>query len=383
MIKRFIIAIFLLTLLSGGLVGFNLYREKAMEGFYSTMKRPPVPVSSKAVEAVSWKPVIEAFGTMSAARGIELSTHTAGLVRSIGFKANDRLTEGQLVVQIDDTVEQADLGAAEAAVTRDKQALERSKTLSERGVSSPAALQDAQAALAVSTSQLAHLQAIVQQKAVLAPFAGVIGIPRIEVGQFVAAGATIASLQDLDNMRIDFTVREQDFDVLAIGQPVTAGVEGEDVRYDGKITGIDPRVDPASRLVSVRATIDMKGKALHPGGFARVQVILPEEPGVLAIPQTALVTSLYGDFVYRVAAPKAADAASASADNTLTAQQVFVTTGRRDGGLVEIVKGLEAGDMIVSAGQNRLSNGAVVTVDNKVDPSAPSVSATALPGAAK
>jgi membrane fusion protein, multidrug efflux system len=382
MIKRFVIAILLLTLLSGGLVGFNLYREKAMEGYYSTMKRPPVPVSAQAVEAISWKPVIEAFGTMSAARGIELSTQTAGLVRSIGFTANDRLAEGQLVVQIDDTVEQADLGAAQAAVTRDQRAMERSKTLSERGVSSAATLQDAEAALAVSTSQLAHLQAIVQQKAVFAPFAGVVGIPRIEVGQFVAAGAAVASLQDLDSMRVDFTVREQDFDLLAIGQPVTAGIEGESITYDGHIAGIDPRVDPASRLVSVRATIDMTAQALHPGGFARIEVALPEEPGILAIPQTALVTSLYGDFVYRVAKPKA-DAASGSADSTLVAQQVFVTTGRRSGGLVEIVKGLDAGDMIVSAGQNRLSNGAVVTVTAKTDPSAPSASATALPGAVK
>lgn len=389
MIKRMLIAIILLGVICGGLVGFNLFRQKAITDFFATMQRPAVTVSAREVDIVTWQPVIEAFGTVAAAQGVDLAAQTAGVVEKILFAANDRIEEGQLLVQIEDAVEQADLIAARAAVERDRQALERVQTLSARGVSSSANLETAESALATSRSQLQRLEAVLEQKAVEAPFAGVIGIPRIDVGQYVTAGTAIATLQNLERMRVDFTVREQDLARIEIDQPVRSGVGADGLTFKGRITGIEPKVDPASRLVTVRAEIDNADGELRPGQFARVEVVLPEEKGILAVPQTALISSLYGDYVYVVSRqePEKPDADGTNEPLTssvtgearaqgadkqelpLIARQVFVKAGRRSGGIVEIVDGLEAGQQVVTAGQNKLSNGARVIIDNSADPS--------------
>ena len=387
MIKRMVIAIVLLGVICGGLVGFNVFRQQAIEDFFATMQQPALTVSATEVDVIEWQPVIEAFGTVGAAQGVDLAVQTAGVVKEILFKANDRVEEGQLLVQIEDAVEQADLISARAAVERDRQALERVKTLSERGVSSSANLETAESDLAASTSQLERLEAVLEQKSIEAPFAGVMGIPRLDVGQYVSAGATVATLQNLDRMRVDFTVREQDLARIEVGQPVRSGAAANELTFEGHITGIEPKVDPASRLVSVRAEIENADGALRPGQFARVEVVLPEEDGILAVPQTAVISSLYGDFVYVVSRQKPEDedgqveeplvtssvtggaqAQEAAGDEPpLVARQVFVQTGRRAGGIVEIVDGLEAGQQVVTAGQNKLSNGARVVIDNTVD----------------
>jgi membrane fusion protein, multidrug efflux system len=389
MIKRMVIAIVLLGVICGGLVGFNVFRQQAIEDFFATMQQPALTVSATEVDVIKWQPVIEAFGTVGAAQGVDLAVQTAGVVDEILFAANDRIRKGQLLVQIEDAVEQADLISARAAVERDRQALERVKTLSERGVSSSANLETAESDLAASTSQLARLEAVLEQKSIEAPFAGVVGIPRLEVGQYVSAGDTVATLQNLDRMRVDFTVREQDLARIDIGQPVRSGVAADEITFEGRITGIEPKVDPASRLVSVRAEIENAEGVLRPGQFARVEVVLPEEDGILAVPQTAVISSLYGDFVYVVSRQEAEDAGGngdeplftssvtggaqaqevADDEPPLVARQAFVQTGRSAGGIIEIVSGLEAGQQVVTAGQNKLSNGARVVIDNTVDPS--------------
>jgi membrane fusion protein (multidrug efflux system) len=170
---------------------------------------------------------------------------------------------------------------------------------------------------------------------------------------------------------------------------VRLGVSAADMPFSGSIIGIEPKVDPVSRLVSIRAEVVKPEGRLSPGQFVQVRVQLPEEDGVLALPQTAVVTSLYGDYVFvvRPAEDKAGEAEAAqpaqdgaapaaeapaenqeSAEPALVVDQVFVTTGRRSQGLVEVLKGIEPGDQVVTAGQNRLSNGAPVKVDNTVNP---------------
>src|SRR5690606_30386627 len=131
MLKRFIIAIILLILVGGGLVGFNLFRAKAIQDFFANMELPTMTVSATTVEPMTWTPTIDAVGTISAARGIDVAVETAGIVRELNFAANDRISEGQLLVQIEDRVERADLAAAEAQLASDRQTLERTRTLRE------------------------------------------------------------------------------------------------------------------------------------------------------------------------------------------------------------------------------------------------------------
>ncbi|MCV0393733.1 MAG: efflux RND transporter periplasmic adaptor subunit [Rhizobiaceae bacterium] len=389
MIKRLLIAIVLLAVLVGGIVGFNMFRDRAIEQFFANMPVAATTVSTVTAEPSEWTPQIGAIGTVGAARGVDLTVETAGVVQEIGFEANDKVERGALLVQLDDAQQRADLEAQRAQAELDRQNLERALELQRRAVGSTTSVEQTQAAAAASAAQVAKLEAVLDQKELKAPFAGTLGIPRVDVGQYVTPGTTIATLQDLDTMRADFSVPEQELGQIEIGQPVRFGVSDAEFPFEGSIIGIEPKVDPVTRLVLVRARIDNPDGRLSPGQFVQVRVILPREEGVVALPQTAVVSSLYGDYVYVVRpagesgpdeAASAEDAgegepggdASASTGEadapSLVARQVFVKIGRRSGGLIEITEGVSAGDRVITAGQNRLNNNAPVTIDNSVQP---------------
>ncbi|MER9615106.1 efflux RND transporter periplasmic adaptor subunit [Mesorhizobium sp. M0207] len=416
-IKRFIIAFILLVLVCGGIVGFNLFRDNAIKQFFASMKPPAATVSTVIVKPMSWTPGIEAIGTVSAVRGVDLTVETAGIVKDILFHANQKVAANAVLLQLDDEVERADLVASKAQATSDQTTLMRALELQKRGVGTDATLDTAQAAASVSAAQVNKLQAVLDQKQLTAPFKGTVGIPKIDLGQYLTPGTAVVTLQDMDTMRVDFTVPEQQLPQLKIGQTVRLGVGGGDMPFTGSIRGIDPKIDPTSRLVTVRAEVGNPEGKLTPGQFVQVRVELPEENDVLALPQTALTSSLYGDFVFVVrpaksaeangAAPEAkpeekpaADAAKPAAEAPaakpdekpaatpakpaeeakpaaekqkpqLVLAQVFVKPGRRNAGLVEILEGIAPGDEVVTAGQNRLSNGMSVAVDNTIDPSKP------------
>ncbi|MCO5084631.1 MAG: efflux RND transporter periplasmic adaptor subunit [Rhizobiaceae bacterium] len=380
MIKRFIIAFVLLAVVVGGIVGFNMFRDKAIQDFFASMPVPQVTVSTVKIEPAAWTPGIETIGTVGAARGVDLTVETTGIVKDIFFDANQRVQDNEVLVQLDDAVQRADLEAGQTQARLDKQALDRAVELQKRGVGSEVTTDSARAASETSAAQVSKLQAVLDQKQLRAPYAGTMGIPRIELGQFVQPGTVVATLQDLDTMRADFAVPEQQLALLKIGQPVSFGVSADDRPFKGTIRGIEPKVDPSSRLVSVRAEITNPDGKLSPGQFVQVRVELPKEDDVIAIPDTALVNSLYGDFVF-VVKPAAAPAAtgntpSAEQAPALSVSQVFVTTGRRNDGTVEITRGVAAGDEVVTAGQNRLSNNTPVRVDNTVTPQTPTKTAS-------
>ncbi|TJV40823.1 MAG: efflux RND transporter periplasmic adaptor subunit [Mesorhizobium sp.] len=419
-----------LVIVVGGIVGFNFLRDNGIKQYFATMKPPAATVSTTIVKPSSWTPGVEAIGTVRAVRGVDLTVETAGIVKEIPFHANEKVAANAVLLQLDDAVERADLDAQKAQAALDQVSLNRALELTKRGVGSDSTLDSARAAASASASQVTRLQAVLEQKQLTAPFAGTVGIPKIDLGQYLSPGTSVVTLQDLDTMRADFTVPEQELPLLKIGQTVRLGLGGDDKPFAGAIRGIDPKIDPSSRLVNIRAEVANPDGKLTPGQFVQVRVELPEEQNVLILPQTALTTSLYGDYVFVVqpakpAAPakpeekpaaatdKAADAKPADAkpadamkpatDATkpaaeaakpaadaakpadqpatdaakpaaegdkpaLVLSQVFVKPGRRNQGMVEIVEGLKAGDEVVTAGQNRLFNGMSVNVDNTIDP---------------
>ncbi|WP_415182021.1 efflux RND transporter periplasmic adaptor subunit [Phaeovulum sp.] len=361
MIKRIIIAIVVLGLIGGGIVGFNLFRAKMIAQFFAGMTPAPLVVSVTEVQPITWTPGIETIGTARAAQGVDLSVEASGVVREIAFTANDRVKKGDVLVQIDDRTERADLAAAEAAMQLAETELKRARELSTRGVSTSNALDVAEAQAVSARSTVAKLKALLATKSLTAPFAGVVGIPQIEAGQFVATGTVYATLQDRDNMRVDFTLTEQQLGLVSTGQALSVRSEVGDLSATGHISGIEPKIDPNSRLVTVRAVVDNAGTGITPGQFLRVRVDLPDEDGVIALPQTVVTSNLYGDSVYVVRPGKAEG-------DPERAEQVFVKLGRRTGAMVEITEGLAAGDKVVNAGQNKLSAGAAVTIDNSVAP---------------
>jgi membrane fusion protein (multidrug efflux system) len=255
-IKRFIIAFVLLVLIGGGIVGFNIFRDNAIKQYFATMKPPAATVSTTVIKPVSWTPGVEAIGTVSAVRGVDLTVETAGVVKKILFSANQKVEAGAVLVQLDDAVQRADLEAQKAQAALDQTALKRAMELQKRGVGSDVTLDNARASASASASQVNKLQAVLDQKQLRAPFSGTAGIPRIDLGQYLAPGAVVVTLQDLDTMRVDFSVPEQQLPLLKIGQTVRVGIGNGEMPFAGAIRGINPKIDPASRLVAVRAEVD-------------------------------------------------------------------------------------------------------------------------------
>ncbi|WP_137930735.1 efflux RND transporter periplasmic adaptor subunit [Mesorhizobium comanense] len=418
-LRIFIILVVLLVLavVVGGIVWFNYFRDGMIKQYFATMKPPAATVSTTIAKPSNWTPGVEAIGTVRAVRGVDLTVEVSGIVKEIPFHANEKVASNAVLLQLDDAVERADLEAQKAQAALDQVSLTRAIELTKRGVGSDSTLDSARAAASASASQVTRLQAVLDQKQLTAPFAGTVGIPKIDLGQYLSPGTSVVTLQDLDTMRVDFSVPEQQLPLLKIGQTVRLGLGGGggggDMPFAGAIRGIDPKIDPSSRLVNIRAEVANPDGKLTPGQFVQVRVELPEEQNVLSLPQTALTTSLYGDYIFVVqpakpaeaapaqvekpadakpadakpadakpADPKAADAAKPAADAkpadaakpaeaekpALVLSQVFVKPGRRNQGMVEIVEGLKAGEEVVTAGQNRLFNGMSVNVDNTIDP---------------
>ncbi|MBZ9991438.1 efflux RND transporter periplasmic adaptor subunit [Mesorhizobium sp. BH1-1-5] len=411
--KRFFIIagfLLLLALVCVGIVGFNFMRDAGIKQYFATMKPPAATVSTVTVKPSEWTPGIEAIGTVNAVRGVDLTVETSGIVKDILFHANQKVAADAVLLQLDDAVEKADLVAQKAQAASDQAALTRAIELQRRGVGTDATLDAARAAADASAAQVNKMQAVLDQKQLSAPFGGTVGIPKIDVGQYLAPGNSVVTIQDLDTMRVDFTVPEQQLPLLKIGQTVKLGTSLADMSFAGSIRGIDPKIDPASRLVSIRGEVANPEGKLTPGQFVQIRVELPQENNVISVPQTAVTTSLYGDYVFVVepaksaegvapapakpdeqkadaakpadgaakpadakpadkAAGDAAKPAEAAQQPALTISQVFVKLGRRNNGMVEIAEGLKDGDQVVTAGQNRLFNGMSVAVDNTIDPS--------------
>lgn len=357
--KRQIIILAVVAVAAVVLVGFNIFRQSMIESYFASAERPPVTVSARTAEPVVWRPGLQAVGTAKAAQGVNVAVEVGGIVDAILFRSNEQAEAGQVLVRIDDDIEQAEMIAVRANIKLYETELERTGALRSKGFSTQASYDDARAQLEVARSQLARLEAVTQQKSIRAPFSGVLGIVRVDHGQYVQPGTVVVTLQDLDHMRVDFTVPEQSVHLLSLGQPVEIRLETLPDSFSGRITGIDPKVDPQTRLISIRAEVANPERRILPGQFVRVRVELPPEKGVLALPQTAVVASLYGDYVYVVEGREE--------DDQLQIRQAFVDVGRRDNGLVEITGGIDAGMMVVDAGQNRLQNRARVIIDNTVD----------------
>ncbi|EEY04656.1 efflux transporter [Brucella neotomae 5K33] len=375
MIKRLILAIIFLVVVVGGLIGFNLFRSKMIKDFFANMQQPAQTVSTVTVEPGVWQPGVEAIGTASALNGVDLTVQLDGVVQKINFKANQDVKQGDILLQMEDSIQRADLAAAEAEAVLAQQNLKRADTLRTRGVGAVSNVDTTASAANAAVALVEKMRATLAQKSVKAPFSGVIGIPKVDIGQYLTPGTVIATLQNTDIMRIDFMVPEQLLATIKLGQTVKVGSNADTLDFTGKIVGIDPKIDPTTRLVSVRAEVDNPDHKLTPGQFVQVRVELPEESNVIALPQTSIVSSLYGDYVYVVRpeqkqeSAKASEAAKVQEGQKQVAQQVFIKLGRRSAGNVEVTSGLKPGDIIITAGQNRLSSGVPVKIDNTVNPS--------------
>jgi len=368
---RGIILVAIVGVVCALLIFYHFFMQGLISSMMASQPRPAIGVSAITVAAVTWKPGIDAIGTAKAGMGADLSVETPGVVKAIAFVANQKATAGQLLVQIDDTVEQADLISAEANIKLAQSDIDRISALVRRGASPQATLDDAINKGETSRADYAKLKAVLEQKAIEAPFGGVLGVPRVVVGQYVSVGTVVVTLQDIDRILVDFTVPEQSASLLSKGQKVQFGVTSDELEFSGNVTGFDPKVDPQTRLISAQAIVDAPVGRILPGQFLRLRVALPEEKDVVSVPETVVIPSLYGDYVFKVVTEQPVEGVPEGTQPHQVVKQAFVKIGRRDGIHIEIAEGLSAGDVVVVSGQNRIQNGAAITIEDDVVPTKP------------
>src|SRR5690606_19709191 len=256
---------------------------------------------------------------------------------------------------------------------------ERWRALGADRLVSEAEVEERATQAATARAQAESQRALVAQKRIRAPFDGVLGIRRVDLGQYVAPGEPIVSLQSLDPIYLDFTLPEQELGNVREGQAVRARVDSLGGReFEGTVTAIEPAVDPNTRNFKVQATLENPEHLLRPGSFARVEFEVGQEQEVVVIPQTAVAFNPYGNVVY-VVMPAEGEGAAEGANagdaqdgeaTSLIARQRFVTTGRTRGDMIAVTRGLEPGETVVNGGLLRLRNDAAVVVNNEVQPTA-------------
>lgn len=362
MTKRFIIAGLLLALVFGGLAGFNLFRDAAIRQAFAPKEPPPATVSTARATLDPWQRHIDAVGSLLAIQSVGVAPQVGGKVTEILFEPGQRVNQGDMLVKIDDAVERADLARLEAARNMAKLTLDRAQQLAEKQFAAQATLDQARATLQQNEAEIARVKALIGYKAVRAPFAGVLGVRLVNLGQYVEPGTKLVGLQKLDSLYANLILPEQKLAQTRVGQPVTVKVDAfKDQEFKGRITTIDPQLDQASRTVLVQATIDNAETLLKPGMFVNAVISLEQTDRIVTVPKAAVDFSLYGDSVFVVAT-----ATDAAGKTLRRAQRRPVTLGEQAGDRIGVLKGLDAGDEVVTAGQLKLQNDAPVLVDNSI-----------------
>ena len=365
MIKKVFLTLVGLLLLVGALAGAKVFQFKTMFAAGASMVPPPETVTATEVRPDTWQPVLSAVGSVAAAQGVMLSAEEAGTVRHIAFESGATVKTGDLLLQLDTSVEQAQLRSAAAAADLARANLARARDLRAKNMVSQADLETAEAQTKQADAQQDNIRAVIGKKTLRAPFAGRTGIRQVNLGQFVNTGDPIVTLQAVDPVHVDFFLPQQRLAQLRVGMTVRVTTDAfPDQRFEGKLTVINPEVDTATRNVRLQATLDNPQGWLRPGMFVNVAAALPLLEKVLMIPATAVLYAPYGDSVFIIEEKK--DEKTGVVGKVLN--QKFVHLGKTRGDFVVVTSGLEAGQTIVTTGVFKLRNGMAVVINNQLAP---------------
>ncbi|PRA63899.1 efflux transporter periplasmic adaptor subunit [Pseudomonas sp. MYb187] len=354
--------VLLLVLVLGGYKAFSIYQQIQM---FSAPK-PPISVAAAESSERMWQNRLPAVGSLTALQGVDLSLEIAGTVKTLQFESGQQVRKGQPLLQLDSDVETALLGTALADLGLAQVDFNRGSQLVGSQAISRGEYDRLNAQYKRSKAVVDQLKASLAKKSINAPFSGTIGIRQVDVGDYLASGTVIATLQDLSSLYVDFFVAEQAVPTLSIGQQVLVSVAAYPHQtFPGTISAINPKVEDSTRNVQVRATLANPEGKLLPGMFSSLQVLLPDPGPQIVVPESAVTYTLYGNSVY-VAMPKKNEDGqpqkNADGQPELIAERRFVDTGERRDGLVVISKGLKAGEQVVTAGQLKLTQGASITI---------------------
>ncbi|MFA6287962.1 MAG: efflux RND transporter periplasmic adaptor subunit [Opitutaceae bacterium] len=363
MLKRFIIALVGFIVIVALLGGVKVAQIKTASSQPHTM--PPSSVTTVEAREETWAPSLSVIATLAPVQGVMLGTDADGIISKISVENGAVVKAGDVLLTFDTTVEASQLAAAESKLALARLDLKRSTELLSKNTISQAELDQATAQLNQTEADAGALRAQLEKKIVRAPFDGRVGIRLVNVGQFVSRGSPLLPLQKLNPMYVDFNIPQRQLPSLVVGQEVNVKVDAfGDRGFPGKITAINPQVDPSSRNVSAQALIENPGEVLRAGMFAHVEVLLPAAAPSIILPATAIAYASYGNSVFIIEKMKGRDGTE-----YLGARQQFVKLGVTRGDQIAILEGVKPGEQVATAGVFKLRNGLPVQVNNSVLPS--------------
>jgi len=361
-----IIMLILAGVIVGGVVAFQGFKNTMIGKAIKGQANPPQTVSTTVAQTSTWQPTVEALGSFSASQQAALSAEVSGQVTVIHFDSGQKVRAGQTLVELNPAPLKAQLAQFEAAAALAATTLKRDEAQLAVQAISQSVVDTDKATLKSAQAQVAAQKALIAQKTISAPFPGQLGIRQVNLGQYLAPGTAVVTLQKLDPMEVDFTVPQSQIDLVRVGmkaQIETSAVPGQ--TFHGIVTAIEPQIDTATRNLKVRARVPNPRDTLLPGAFATVRIGQGEPAQYVTLPNAAITYNPYGATVFIVTD----HGKGANGKSGLTVEQRFITTGPTRGDQVAILKGLKAGETVVTAGQLKLRNGSPVTVNNSVQPS--------------
>ena len=356
---RYTVMLLLVALVAAGLVGFQRFKAGILKQVVQTIRSEIPTVATGQATTQMWQATQTAVGSARASNGADLAVEIGGVVDRIDFESGQTVQAGAELLRLrpnDDDAKLAQLQAnadlAAVTLARDQ------KQLAARGVAQATVDTDA-ANLKVAKAQVAAQQAVMAEKVLRAPFSGRLGVRQVDLGQYLAAGTPVVTLQQLDPMFVDFYLPQQALGEIAVGQKVEVTADAYPGKtFNGVVASLNAKVDSTSRMLQVRASVANRDGALLPGMYLTVSVATEAPKPLVTVPLAAVAFNPYGSLVFVVQ----------QENGQPTVKQQFVTTGATRGDQVSILKGVAAGDTIVTAGQLKLHNGSVVKIDNAIQP---------------
>jgi multidrug efflux system membrane fusion protein len=358
----------LLAIVLGGLYGFNRFREQAIATYFANNKPPPAHVSAAEVKTEAIPRFATGIGSVTAVHQVTINPEIGGRVTKIFFEPGALVKAGDPLVQLNDAPERGDLASYEAQARWAQTTLERSSQLAQRQFEARETVDQKQSQLDQARAMIIKTEALIAQKLIRTPFSGQLGTRQVELGQYLTPGARIVTLTDLSTLYVNFTLPSQMRPQISVGQRVNVTADPYPGRtFSAEITTIEPQISADTRTMTVQATMANPENALLPGMFVNAAVVLPPQPDMVVLPETAVEYTLYGDSVYVVRE----DGKDAAGHPIFKAVRTPVKTGVRVGGNVVILSGLKPGERVISAGQVKVQNGSQVAISDEPAPQPP------------
>jgi membrane fusion protein (multidrug efflux system) len=342
--------------------GFKVFQIKA--AMSQSWQAPPEAVSTVVTTQEEWKTTLNAIGTVVAVNGVTIGADLPGVVESIEFDSGQTVNKGDVLMRLDTKQERAQLNAAEAQRELTRLDLERSKEMLAKQIIPQSTYDNTVAQFKSADARVGEIKATIERKTIRAPFAGILGIREVNLGQYLAGGAPIVSLQAMHPAYVVFNVPQQEIGKIRVGEPVEVTAESMPKSEVGKISAFDSVVDEATRNVRVQAIFDNASGKLHPGMFVHAQLVRGASTQAITLPASAISYAPYGDSVFIV--EEKTDPKTQKPSRVV--RQQFVKLGGSRGDQVAVVSGVKAGEEVVTSGVFKLRPGAAVVVNNSIQP---------------